>query len=348
MSNEFFNSIYSAFAERLKRWPARSSEPECSKQSGPVDAAVQVTPLRPRLASSHSVDASTESHKEVDVKARSASQPNIHRRFSRPGSSSLARAVEWRNRSTLTLETQAEERQSNADETVDVCHELGPSASFRPSSPEVVPGLGRTESTTTASTSSEYASKRSSGVAPRLSTQVSDKELEAAYPEKVPVFDRPMMYSPEDYEKCYPEVVVGPVSSINEDNMSLFSNGGSIPITLRSGGRMPSQQKKWPGFLKGSKRTGCPFAVPTVRFFASGKSLIAFTRYGGACFDISRGEDFEMETINTGDIVLAAGGTRRYAVVSRYSEVLSSSNDGSATLLTCARHILSVCTTSAA
>lgn len=84
---------------------------------------------------------------------------------------------------------------------------------------------------------------------------------------------------------------------------------------------MSGQQKRWPGIFKGSKRSGCQFAVPTVRFFASGKSLIAWTRYGGACFDISRGEDFEAEPINTGDIVLGAGGTRRYAVVARYSEV---------------------------
>lgn len=269
--------------------------------------------------SSHSVDTRGESHKEVDIRSRSASQPNVHRRFSRPGTS-LAKAIEWRNKSSANLEVQPEEQQMTEDETVDICHELESFNNYRPSSPEQVPGLGRTESTTT-STSSEYASKCSSTMAPRISTKLSDKGLEGDLAESGPVFDRQMVYSPDDFEKCYPEVVVDPITNIKEDNLSLFSNGGSIPITLRSGGRIQNQQKRWPGFFKGSKKAGSQFAVPTVRFFASGKSLIAWTRYGGACFDISRAEEFETEVINRGDIVLAAGGTRRYAVVARYSDV---------------------------
>lgn len=85
---------------------------------------------------------------------------------------------------------------------------------------------------------------------------------------------------------------------------------------------MASQsQKKWNGLFKGGKRNNTSFVAPTVRFFTSGKHMIAWTRYGGACFDVNNLDESRMHAINAGDIVLAAGGSRRYAVVARFNEV---------------------------
>lgn len=55
--------------------------------------------------------------------------------------------------------------------------------------------------------------------------------------------------------------------------------------------------------------------------FALGKYMIAWTRYGGVCFDTGNPDDSKVQPINAGDIVLGAGGSRRYAIVARYNEV---------------------------
>lgn len=342
MPKEFFEAIYRGYTRRLRGRP-----PSDTPMSAPIpvlseeDSSLpEVMPVRPRLVSSQSEMDTSASRVHVEVKARSASQPNIHRRYSRPKLPYGNKYSEWKSASTTALHTQYEEGHDSEDEDDEAQDDTPPEQSTSNSnptrSPAAAPELGRAESVTTTSTSSESRSHHSH--VPPINTLLTDKELEHCFPEPVQILaDRPFVASPNDFEKCYPEVAVGPVTSIHEDNVSLFSDG-SMPITTRSGSapgagvRVPNQRKF--SLFKGAKKGSGQFAVPTMRFFASGKHLIAWTRYGGACIDVAFPETSRMQSINKGDIVLAAGGSRSYAVVARSEEVCFSAHPNP-TLLMC-------------
>lgn len=322
MSHDFFDSIYTGYAKRLRRWsgPEHASIEALSETSEEDDIVPECLPLRPRLVTSHSVDESDTSPKDVEQKVRSISQPNIHRRYARPLPPMIQRN-DSRPAISEVLEAHSEERPGSVTEAVEIMSQ--------PDSPGLegagsvhqheAPEFGRTDSVTTASTASGYGTQHSGSQQARHSLVYSEK-MEESFPEPVVVTKRRTIDSPHDFEKSYPEVAVDPVTAIQEDNISLFSDGGSMPMTTRSGGRTQAQ-KKWPGFLKQSKRG--QFAVPTVRFFTSGKYMIAWTRYGGVCIDLSNPDGSRHQPINDGDIVLGAGGSRRYAVVARFHEVRS-------------------------
>lgn len=336
MPSDFFDTIHIGLAQRLRRSCVQASQvkPLTPEQSSEEDEPVrEVTPLRPRLPSSHSADSAVAPVRNVEVKQRSASQPGIHRRFSRPKLPSSNRGSDWKTSSSVALHTQVEEDQdpeSESDDDDEAQPEDSTPFSF-PSQPSVAPEFSRADSVTTTSTSTGYRSHHSQ--IPKIATMLSEKELEHAFPEPVEIVpDRPpisstfvpspYVLSPNDFEQNYPEVAIGPITAIHEDNMSLFSDNGSVPMTTRSGsntgGRVVGQKKF--GLFKGAKKGGGNFAVPTVRFFASGKHMVAWTRYGGACLDVSNPEALT-HSINCADIVLAVGGSRRYAVVARYQEV---------------------------
>lgn len=287
------------------------------------EAVARVMPLRPRLISSHSVDETAASKVHVEIKTRSVSQPNIHRRYSRPMPPSQ-KGSDRKSSSSAALESHMEELETAEPEMDD---EEGPSEleAIVPrltKSPVSVPDLGRTDSVTTTSTSTGCRSHHSQ--IPPITTIAAEKHLEQCYPEPVQI--RPdarsssVISSPDDFEKNYPEVAIDPVSAIKEDNISLFSDGGSMPMTTRSATRASSQQKKF-SLFKAPKRNSSHFAAPTLRFFASGKYLIGWTRYGGICFDVGSLNSSKTHPINFGDIILAAGGSQRYAIIARYQEV---------------------------
>lgn len=337
MAHDFFDTIHLGLAQRLRRnfvqvtQEIHQTPEQISEEDEPVP---EVMPLRPRLASSHSADNTIRLASNVEIKPRSASQPGIHRRFSRPKLPSSTRFFEWKTSSNVALHTQIEESQlpeNSSNRNNETQPEVTSPFSFTSPSP-TAPEFGRTDSVTTTSTSTGYRSHHSH--IPKIATIISEKELEHAFPEPVqvltdpppvssPFAPSPFVSSPRDFEQSYPEVAVGPVTAIHEDNMSLFSDGGSMPMTTRSGsnagGRMLSQRKF--GLFKGAKKSGGNFAVPTVRFFASGRHMVAWTRYGGACFDVNNPENTRTHPINSGDIILATGGSRRYAVIARYQEV---------------------------
>jgi len=324
ISHDFFDMIYSGYAQRLRRWStvavANSQDLVKCPEDEP-EPVPQIMPLRPRLVSSHSLDESV-GHQHLEIKPRSVSQPNIHRRYSRPTLPG-GRAQDRKGSSSTRLETQIEENPALQDESEDESEpepiaELDGTPSEHVQSPPPSPDLTRNESITTTTTTSANRSELASSQQPRLASSIYDNKHEESFPEPVIIHDRPR-FSSHDFEKSYPEVAVGPVTSIQEDNMSLFSESGSMPVTTRSGGRIPSQ-KKWNGMFKGSKK-GNNFATPIVRFFSSGKYMIAWTRYGGVCFDVNNPNESRVQSINAGDIVLGAGGSRRYAIVARYNEV---------------------------
>ncbi|KAK5954898.1 hypothetical protein OHC33_003577 [Knufia fluminis] len=323
ISHDIFDHIYSGYGLRLRRWSTSMNAAPRALAECPEDEAQsmpQIMPLRPRLMSSHSLDEGV-GHQHLEVKPRSVSQPNIHRRYSRPPMP-VTRASDRNGLPTIRMETQVEEDPASYDGFEDTYEaeaipELDGTPSEHPQSPLSSPDLTRNESITTATTSSGPRSNVASSLQPRLASSIYEHKADESFSEPVIITERPRITSPDDFEKSYPEVAVGPVTSIQEDNMSLFSENGSMPATTRSGGRLPSQ-KKWNGLFKGSKKSS--FATPTVRFFASGKYMIAWTRYGGTCFDVSNPDDSKVQPINAGDIVLGAGGSRRYAVVARHNE----------------------------
>ena len=326
-AGDFFDNIYQGYAQRLRRWHSPVSSREVATQTkvesdvGDDEPVPEVIPLRPRLFSSHSVDVDG-FHEHIEIKSRSASQPNIHRRYSRPRQPS-GRGTEWKPAPSVSLSTQVEEpfgprhqvedreEDDDAEDVSNAPAELEAPLSAQSRSSMASPDLERSESltTNTNSTSTGYRSHHSQ--VPRIATTVAKKSHEYPLPEPVIVPER-FVRSPQDFEKNYPEVAVGAVTAIHEDNESLFSEGGSMPMTTRSsngGGRVMSQKKF--SLFKGGKRNSTTFAVPTVRFFTSAKHMVAWTRYGGACFDVSNPGSTKMQPINAADIVLAAGGTRR-------------------------------------
>ena len=299
--NEFFDKLYNNFDTRLQRAPVHADE---IRRPSKVESIPEIKPLRPRLASSHSVDETFEIM-HYEVKPRSTSQPDIRRRSSRP-TPPAQRISNWSN---------AQVESDIAEEPQADLSELEAPSSLSANPLDCPPELGRTESVTTASTSTGY---RSYSGNTRNALSVSEKMTESL-PEPVTIIDHNYVRAPSDYEKSYPEVAVNSVTPIQVDNLSLFSESDSVPMTTRSGSRVTNQKRF--NLFKGGKRSSGGFTSPTVRFFASGKQMIAWTKYGGVCFDVANLDNPKTFPINFGGIVLAAGGTRKFGIVARYQEV---------------------------
>lgn len=149
-----------------------------------------------------------------------------------------ARALDRKGIPNSALVAQVEENPAWEDglegaEEIDAITELDGTPSDHLQSPLPSPDLTRNESTTTATSSSGHRSLAGSRP-PRLASFVYENKAEECFPEPVIVAERERpRYSSHDFEKSYPEVVVGPVTSIHEDNTSMFSESGSMPVTTR-------------------------------------------------------------------------------------------------------------------
>ena len=317
MSHDLFDQIYYSFGQRLRRWPQNSivdtgRVPTETELEPPV---AEVALLRPRLMSSHSVSETVEGRHAIEIKARSISQPNIHRRYSRPLPPTNKRSDG--KPSQAELETQLEHLKIAELDNGSSRSKLERSCAANLPPQEVPPGLERTESVTTTTTSMGSRSNYSQSLGRPVMTL--NEELESCFPEPVIVGERPFVTNPREYEESYPELAVDPVTAIREDNLSLFSESGSVPMTMRSASRVSNPRKF--NLFKTGKRPGSGFAVPFVRFFASGKNMVAWTKYGGICFDVCDLGNTRNQPINVSDIVLGAGGTQRYGIIARYQEV---------------------------
>lgn len=331
LPREFFDNVYVVYTKRLRMWTDLGSTTLVSENVSVAGGSIAATRTedeqvekqsiksghslpRPRLVGSHSTDGGYGSRVDALLEMKSMSQPDIPRRHIRP-----VGPLSHRNdsRSNLNEVRQAHRQDSviSALDPTEYLSELGCPSPKETINPQQLgaPDFGRADSVTTSSTGS-------SSQQPRPPTVYSERMAES-FPEAVMMEKMRPINGPDDYQKSYPEVAEDPVTAIQEDNTSLFSDGGSMPVTTRSGGRTQAQ-KKWPGFLKGSKKKG-QFAVPNARFFASGKHVIAWTRYGGACLDVNHSDNTRSLPINVGEIVLGAGGTRRYAVIARCDEASS-------------------------
>lgn len=120
---------------------------------------------------------------------------------------------------------------------------------------------------------------------------------------------------PTSLEKSYPEVAVLPADC---DTFSITSDN-SLPQTVHTV-KNPLSRSRWGGLLKGKKDTST-FVLPRFRFFASGKHIILWTKFGGGIIDPSQAPGQDFVSIHEADIVHAAGGTYNYVVIARSAEV---------------------------
>lgn len=321
MSHDLFDQIYLSLCQRLRRRPQSTAAEIVEAPAGfrLKSAVFESITLRSQLTSSHSAGDPAEERRAInDNKPRSASQPSLRRHRYIRGMQPAQRMPipmpmpAWKTE----LGTQPEEPRSVELSDGPSPSELEGSCPASPRPFDVNPELGRTESMTTSSTSTSNGRSHYSRVS-RPPALLSHPELESAYPEPVILSDRPFLArSPNDYEQSYPEVIIDPISSIHEDNMSLFSDSGSIPVTMRSTSKVASQKRF--NLFKSTKRG---FSIPVMRFFASARHMIAWTKHGGVCFDVSNPDNAKTQPINSSDIVLGAGGTCKYCIIARCQEV---------------------------
>lgn len=119
-----------------------------------------------------------------------------------------------------------------------------------------------------------------------------------------------------DSEKNFPEVAV---HHKDPDSLSLMSEH-STPMTTFSI-RQPVSKSRWGNLLRPKKDATPVFILPKFRFFASGKLILLWTKYGAGYIDPSKTNGHEFTPIHVHDITHAAGGTNLFVLISRLHEV---------------------------
>jgi hypothetical protein len=110
-----------------------------------------------------------------------------------------------------------------------------------------------------------------------------------------------------------PEVFEPPKSKLSNltSPRSIQSDAGSSIFQ--------SPTRKWP-FISRRGPKGA-FSIPSAKFFTSGRALLLWNDRGVCLYDLQNILSISHRTITPGDILLAAGGTRKTGVVSRNGPV---------------------------
>ncbi|CAG8953761.1 hypothetical protein HYFRA_00006652 [Hymenoscyphus fraxineus] len=112
-----------------------------------------------------------------------------------------------------------------------------------------------------------------------------------------------------------PEVAEVPEPKKVLPTPSILSDGSSLTPTESQ--RKLDRRPKWP-FFKSSRYILFPASsAPSTAFYTSGRSLILWNDCGVGAYDLHSVPALSFSKITTGDILQAAGGTRKAAVVSR-------------------------------
>jgi hypothetical protein len=83
----------------------------------------------------------------------------------------------------------------------------------------------------------------------------------------------------------------------------------------------PKYQERKPWSIFKSKGPKTTSSTPSYAFFTSGRSLVIWNDAGAICYDLEKRPKISVRVVEAGDILLAAGGTRKYAAVSRMGSV---------------------------
>jgi hypothetical protein len=83
----------------------------------------------------------------------------------------------------------------------------------------------------------------------------------------------------------------------------------------------PKYQERKPWSIFKSKGPKTTSSITSYAFFTSGRSLVIWNDAGAICYDLENRPEISVRVVEAGDILLAAGGTRKYAVVSRMGSV---------------------------
>jgi len=102
------------------------------------------------------------------------------------------------------------------------------------------------------------------------------------------------------------------------------SNQSPKSMSIRSGQSRQSSRNQLttPWSLFKSSKGGAPTSsVPTATFFASGRTLLLWNELGAICYELDNISLMVSRQIISGDVQIAAGGTRKCAVITRTGSV---------------------------
>lgn len=125
-------------------------------------------------------------------------------------------------------------------------------------------------------------------------------------------FSPPPFPTPEETTNL-PEVVAS--------HLSKFSSPSSLP-SIRSDASssiFQSSSRKWP--FKSRRGPKGASSIPSATFFTSGRTLLLWNDRGACSYDLQNKLAISHRIITPGDILLAAGGTRKSGVVIRNGPV---------------------------
>jgi hypothetical protein len=80
------------------------------------------------------------------------------------------------------------------------------------------------------------------------------------------------------------------------------------------------RKSKWSFFR--SNRSTTSSSIPASTFFTSGRALLIWNDLGAGCYDLDTIPSASFRIVTTGEVLMAAGGTRKCATVSKNGSVI--------------------------
>jgi hypothetical protein len=116
--------------------------------------------------------------------------------------------------------------------------------------------------------------------------------------------------------------VVQPVRTKSSRPMSILSDGTSgASSKSRVSSRNLERKPKW-SLFKSSRGATNASLTPSTAFFTSGRTLLIWSELGSGCYELDTMPSTSFRIVTTGEVLIAAGGTRKCAAVNKTGSVI--------------------------
>jgi hypothetical protein len=138
-------------------------------------------------------------------------------------------------------------------------------------------------------------------------------QIQRASSANLPEHRRPCLQQPD--LNSFPEVISTGLETMPAATPTMADHNDRNQIMF-SHDRAFSKTRKYRGFFK-SGRVASSSSTPAAAFFASGKNLLIWNEHGAGYYDFDDLRSIPFQKINASGAWIAAGGTRRCAVVTK-------------------------------